>query len=294
MAERLGVVGSGLIGTGAADAAGRARGDAAHLLPVPTTEWSIMTEAVRLTITDGVADLVLSAVERGNALDLAGAEQLRDTATELGRAAELRAVVLRAEGRNFCVGGDLKAFLQHDDMGGYLYDVASAAHVALQELLALPVPLVVAVQGAAAGAGVGLALAGDVIVVEHSTKLRLAYTAVGLSPDNGSSWLLPRLVGARRATELVLTNRVVTGADALAWGLASEVVDDGRAGTRALEIAAGLARGSRESLVATKRLIRESVAATDFGAHLELEAKTISGLAGTAEARAAIERFVHR
>ena len=87
-------------------------------------------------------------------------------------------------------------------------------------------PLVVAVNGTAAGAGFSLAISGDLVLIAESAKLAMAYTAAGLSPDGSSTWFLPRLIGLRRAQELMLTNRRLSAAEALAWGLVNQVVPD--------------------------------------------------------------------
>jgi len=249
---------------------------------------------VRVERHGALAELVLSAPERSNAIDLDFAEQLREAMAGIAVADGLHAVLVRAEGKNFCVGGDLRSFaVQGEQLPTYVKAVTDAAHQALESLAGLPIPVVSAVQGAVAGAGVGLAFAGDVVLIARSSKIRLAYTAIGLSPDNGSSWLLPRLVGPRRALDLALTNRTVSAADAVAWGLANEVVDDSDLTDRAHAIAVLLAEGPREALVATKRLFRS---ADDLSLHEQLtrEADVISFLAATSQAQKAIGRFVAR
>lgn len=155
----------------------------------------VSTDPVRIVHhPDGVVELRLDDPGRGNALDLRTAEALRDAARAV--AADPRgAVLLRAAGGNFCVGGDLRAFAgRGTETGTYVHAVASAAHAAIQALYELPVPLVTAVRGAAAGGGVGLALVGDIVLAARSARFRLAYTAIGLTPDCGASWFLPRLV----------------------------------------------------------------------------------------------------
>ncbi|MFI9834519.1 enoyl-CoA hydratase/isomerase family protein [Streptomyces sp. NPDC051913] len=244
----------------------------------------------------GLAELVLNAPERSNALDLDLARQLRDATAELGRIPGLRTVLLRAEGKNFCVGGDLRSFAaQGERLGDYVAAVAETAHEALEHLSALTVPVVSAVQGAVAGAGVGLAFCADVVVVARSTRIRLAYTAVGLSPDMGSSWILPRLLGPRRALELALTNRVLGAEEAVAWGMASHVVDDADLSAHARDIVSALAEAPAEALAVTKRLFRHPEgAAASLRDQLSRESELISSLASSGHARSAIQGFVRR
>ncbi|MEH0425402.1 enoyl-CoA hydratase/isomerase family protein [Streptomyces stelliscabiei] len=240
---------------------------------------------------DGVVEVRLDDPGRGNALDLATAEALRDTTARVA-ADPGGAVLLRATGGTFCVGGDLRAFAGlGDGTSAYVHAVATAAHAAIQALHALPVPVVTAVRGAAAGGGVGLALVGDIVLAARSARFRLAYTDVGLTPDCGASWFLPRLVGPRPAADLILTNRVLTGDDAERWGLVSRCVEDGELDAAAHRTAAGLAAGATDALRAAKALLRgrdEDSLAT----HLAEEARQIAALAGLPEAQERMASFL--
>ncbi|WP_367319309.1 enoyl-CoA hydratase/isomerase family protein [Streptomyces sp. HUAS ZL42] len=252
----------------------------------------VSTEPVRIVRhPDGVTELRLDDPGRGNALDLRTAEALRDTALEVA-ADPGGAVLLRATGGSFCVGGDLRAFAGRGaNTGAYVHAVAGAAHAAIQALHELPVPLVTAVRGAAAGGGVGLALVGDIVLAARSARFRLAYTAVGLTPDCGASWLLPRLVGPRRAADLILTNRVLTGDDAERWGLVSRSVDDEELDDAAHRTAAGLAAGAGGALQAAKGLLRAGTG-EELRHHLAEEARLIAVLAGGREAQDRMASFL--
>lgn len=252
----------------------------------------VSTEPVRVVRhTDGVVEVRLDAPERGNALDLATAEALRDTTAQVA-ADPGGAVLLRAAGGSFCVGGDLRAFAgRGSETGAYVHAVASAAHAAIQALHDLPVPLVTAVRGAAAGGGIGLALVGDIVLAARSARFRLAYTAIGLTPDCGASWFLPRLVGPRRAADLILTNRVLTGDDAERWGLASRSVDDDELDDAAQRAAADLAAGSGDALRAAKGLLRAG-AGDELRRHLAEEARSIAALADGRDAQERMASFL--
>lgn len=240
---------------------------------------------------DGVVELLLDDPGRGNALDLPTAEALRDAVAQI-TADPGGAVLLRAAGGNFCVGGDLRAFSGRGaDTGPYVHAVATAAHTAVQALHELPVPVVTAVRGAAAGGGIGLALAGDIVVAARTARFRLAYTAIGLTPDCGASWVLQRLLGPRRAADLILTNRVLTGDDAERWGLVSRVVEDGELDDVTYRTAASLAAGSGAALRAAKELLRAGAEAT-LEEQLAEEARRIADLAAGAQAQAAMESFL--
>lgn len=252
----------------------------------------VSAEPVRIVRhPDGVVELRLDDPGRGNALDLRTAEALRDTA--LGVAADPGgAVLLRAAGGSFCVGGDLRAFAGRGaETGAYVHAVASAAHAAIQALHELPVPLVTAVRGAAAGGGIGLALVGDIVLAARSARFRLAYTAIGLTPDCGASWLLPRLVGPRKAADLILSNRVLTGDDAERWGLVSRSVDDEELDGAAHRIAADLAAGAGAALRAAKGLLRAD-GSEELRRHLAEEARLIAALADGREAQDRMASFL--
>jgi 2-(1,2-epoxy-1,2-dihydrophenyl)acetyl-CoA isomerase len=249
---------------------------------------------VRVSVTDQVAEVVLDAGHRSNALDLQLSEALLAAVTELSAAAGVRAVLLRGEGRHFCVGGDLHDFKAHsDDIVAHIRLLAETVNAAVQTLVRMPVPVVVAVHGAIAGAGLGLALSGDVCVAGASSRFSTAYLAVGLSPDAGVSALLPMAVGQRRAMELLLTNRPIDAQQALAWGMVTEVVADDQLSARAMELAQQLARLPDQAVAATKRLIRAGFG-QPLTSQLDAEADSISQLAGSEQARAAIDGFVHR
>ncbi|MDK1346922.1 enoyl-CoA hydratase/isomerase family protein [Streptomyces sp. 378] len=253
---------------------------------------AVSTEPVRIVRhPDRVVELRLDDPGRGNALDLRTAEALRETALEVA-ADPGGAVLLRATGGNFCVGGDLRAFAGRGaGTGAYVHAVASAAHAAVQALYELPVPLVTAVRGAAAGGGVGLALVGDIVLAARSARFRLAYTAIGLTPDCGASWFLPHLVGPRRAADLILTNRVLTGDDAERWGLVSHCVKDEELDDAAHRTAAGLAAGAGDALRAAKGLLRAGTG-DELCHHLAEEARLITALAGGREARDRMASFL--
>ncbi|GAQ59709.1 enoyl-CoA hydratase/isomerase family protein [Streptomyces scabiei] len=240
---------------------------------------------------DGVVEVRLDDPGRGNALDLATAEALRDTTSRVA-ADPGGAVLLRATGGTFCVGGDLRAFTGlGDGTSAYVHAVATAAHAAIQALHATPVPVVTAVRGAAAGGGVGLALVGDIVLAARSARFRLAYTDVGLTPDCGASWFLPRLVGPRPAADLILTNRVLTGEDAERWGMVSRCVEDGELDGAAHRTAAGLAAGAGDALRAAKALLRGRDE-DSLAAHLAEEARQIAALAGRPEAQERMASFL--
>lgn len=255
------------------------------------------TDPVLLTREGRLAHLLLNRGDEGNSFNLAMVTALSAaarSASEWAADAAVGALLISADGGNFCVGGDLKEFAaQGDGLSGHVSIVADRAHDAIQALADLPIPVVCAVRGAAAGGGLGLLCVADVVVAERSAKFRVAYTAIGLSPDCGTSWYLPRLVGPRRAMDLALTNPAVDAAAAERIGLVSRVVDDGTGDDVARALAAQLADGPTESLRATKALMRAGATAS-LPDHLAAEAESISSLAGQEYGAGAIAAFASR
>jgi len=228
----------------------------------------------------------------GNAIDLAMARALLDAAGECEKT-RARAVLLTGRGRNFCVGGDLKEFaaLPGERLAGHLTDVTDALHGALRILAGLDAPLVVAAQGAVAGAGLGLVAAADVSLAATDAGLTAAYTAIGYTPDAGVSWSLPRLVGPRRAVDLLLTNRRVPAAEALQMGLVSRVVAPERLYEEAVRAAGALARGATAAYGATRRLVGGALSA-GLDEHLDAEARHLAAAAGSTEGREGVAAFL--
>jgi 2-(1,2-epoxy-1,2-dihydrophenyl)acetyl-CoA isomerase len=152
-------------------------------------------------------------------------------------------------------------------------------------------PFIVAVNGAAGGGGMSFVLAADLVIAAESAKFAMAYTRAGLSPDGGSTYFLPRIVGARRALELALTNRVLSAREAFDWGLVSRVVADGALATESEALAKELSRGATQAFGAAKRLIHHSFAES-LETQMELEAQAIAAQARGADAREGIAAFL--
>jgi 2-(1,2-epoxy-1,2-dihydrophenyl)acetyl-CoA isomerase len=211
---------------------------------------------VTRTRDGSVGVLTLSEPASLNAMtpDLLGA--LATAIGEITDDAEVRALVLTGEGRGFCSGQNLKASeaLGPDIVAGVMRHYWPAFR-AMRECR---VPTVVAVNGVAAGGGFSLAMAGDIIVAARSASFIQVFSRIGLVPDLGSTWLLPRLVGRQRALELMLLNEPLSAERAHQWGLVRQVVDDDRLLDEAIKLAQRLAAGPTRALVATRALLEES------------------------------------
>ncbi|MDT0262759.1 enoyl-CoA hydratase/isomerase family protein [Jatrophihabitans lederbergiae] len=249
--------------------------------------------AVRVTVNDGVAEVVLASAATRNALSLGLATEMRDGMESVCNAPGVRVIVLRSEGSIFSVGGDLKAF-RSAPMGANLNDVvARPIHETIELMNNARQPVVCAVQGSVGGGAVGLVLAADISVMAETAVFRMGYTGSGLSPDCAVSWYLPRLAGLPIALDLLLTNRRVSAEEALRLGMISRVTAEESLESTIADIVAGMARIPFETLSETKRLTRRSMI-TDLHSQLDDEARTIGRLGDTSDTREAIAAFLDK
>jgi 2-(1,2-epoxy-1,2-dihydrophenyl)acetyl-CoA isomerase len=201
-------------------------------------------------------------------------------------------VILSASGRFFSAGGDLKGMADAGNArGAYVKRLADHLHHAISIFARMEAPLIVAVNGVAAGGAFSLAISGDIVLAARSASFTMAYTRAGLSPDGSSSYFLPRLIGLRRAQDLMLTNRTLSADDALAWGLVTEVVEDAELQDRAHSLAAQFVKGARGSNANVKKLLLAS-----FGhgleEQMEMEGRLVSACADSADGREGIDAFI--
>jgi 2-(1,2-epoxy-1,2-dihydrophenyl)acetyl-CoA isomerase len=247
--------------------------------------------SVQVETRGAVALVTLNRPDSANTLNLQMGMDLLAAALACARNADVRAVVLTGAGRNFCFGGDLRAMAARDTAGDdYIRELTTYLHAAIAHFTRMDAPVIAAVNGTAAGAGVGLVAMADLAVCARSAKFNLAYTNAGLTPDAGTSFLLPRTVGAKRTMELLLLNRTLSAAEALSWGLVNEVVADEEVQARALAIAEQLAGGATRAYGATKRLVAASLGA--FESQMILESETIAAHAVGAEGTEGISAFL--
>ena len=248
---------------------------------------------VRLDVVDGLARVTLDRPDTANAIDLELARDLLGVTEELKGRADVRAVLLAGAGERFCAGGDVRAFRSVPDLPAHLRRITESLHPAVANLVALDAPVVAAVQGSAAGAGLGLVLACDLVVAGRSARFVMAYTAIGLTPDGSSSWFLPRVVGARRALELALTNRVLDAEEAERWGIVTRVVADGDVLDRAATLASQLAAGPTTAFAGAKRLLRDTWGRA-LDAQLDAEVEELAAAGATGDAREGLDAFVEK
>jgi enoyl-CoA hydratase/carnithine racemase len=226
------------------------------------------------SVSDGVATVTFSRPDKLNALTFEAYADLRDLLGELPRRGDARVLVIEGSGRGFCSGGDVEEIigaLQRMEVAELL-EFTRMTGAVVQALRECPLPVIAAVNGVAAGAGTVIALAADVWLVARDATFAFLFTRVGLSgADMGSAYLLPRVVGLGRATELLMLGDKVEAERALAIGLATDVVDDLPAATSAL--ARRLADGPAAAYSATKVMLTRELDMA-LGSAIEMEALT--------------------
>ncbi|MEV0681003.1 enoyl-CoA hydratase-related protein [Actinosynnema sp. NPDC050436] len=240
---------------------------------------------------DGVRTLTLNRPDSFNAFTVALKEQLLAAVDEAARDGAVRAVVITGAGRAFCAGQDLKehiALLEAGDPAP-LRTVEQHYNPLVKAVVAMPKPVIAAVNGTAAGAGASLAYACDLRIAARSAKFLMAFANVGLTADSGASWTLPRLIGHGRAMEMMLLAQPVAAEEALRIGMVNQVVPDGEALATALELARRLAAGPTTAYAKIKEAMAFS---GELAAALDVEARTQAEAGATADHREAVAAFV--
>ena len=239
-----------------------------------------------------VARLTLNRPEAANALDMATGRALVAAAIECDGNPDIRCVTLTGAGRMFCAGGDISVMAAAGDgVGAVVGELADTLHLAMTHFARMNKPMVTLINGPAAGAGYGLALSGDIVLAARSAVFNAAYGALGVSPDGGLTWLLPRLVGLRRAQEIIISNRKVTAAEAEAMGMITRVVDDAALADEGAAIAAKLASGATGAIGAIRAQLLASFE-TSWETQLEIEARGIATAVAAPDGREGVAAFL--
>lgn len=251
-------------------------------------------DAILFEVSDGLAHITLNRPARLNAVDPDAIELWQSIAHDIAERDDIGAVLFDANGRAFCAGGDVVAMsllaADESDAGRVIQHLADQIHDGHRTLRESAKPIVAAVQGPVAGGGLGFMLVADLVIASERATFASRYSDVGLTPDCGVSTLLPEAIGMRRALELTLTSRRLNAAEALEWGLVTEVVAPEALDARAREIATSWLEGATHAFGQTKRLMRSGLG-RPFQVALDDEARTIGGAFETPHAQAAVAAF---
>lgn len=252
-------------------------------------------ERVKLDIEDGVAKLTLNHPEVMNAVSPEMLGGLMDAMDEVeNKSNGVRCLLMTGEGRGFCTGTNLQG---RGDNSGKVPDAGAALeslyHPFLRRLRNLKAPFVTAVNGPAAGVGMSFALMGDMVLCAKSSYFLQAFRRIGLVPDGGSTWILPRLVGKARAMELSLLGEKLPAETALEWGLVNRVYDDEKLMDEAMTLAKDLASGPTRSLAGIRQLYWESTDNT-YEEQLNLERQLQRDMGYSADFREGVKAFLQK
>jgi 2-(1,2-epoxy-1,2-dihydrophenyl)acetyl-CoA isomerase len=219
-------------------------------------------ETISFTIDNGVARLVLNRPDRLNAFNVRMHGEVMDALSQLTANSKVRVLLLTGTGRGFCAGQDLS---ERDVEAGPLdlgHTTGTYYNPLVRRLTALPLPIICAVNGVAAGAGVNIALACDVVLARKSAKFVQAFSSIGLIPDAGGTYALPRLMGLSRALGFTLTGATLSAETAAQWGLIWKAIEDDLFAAEVEQLVQQMAAAPTLGLVAAKQAIRSAATAT--------------------------------
>lgn len=249
---------------------------------------------LRMERDGAVMIITLDRPDAANSINAAMASDLLRAATTCDEDDTIRCVILTGQGRFFCAGGEIAGMVAAPEgTPAYVRNLANSFHQAISRLARMAKPLITAINGTVAGGGVGLAILGDVALAGQAANFTLAYQGLGFTPDGGATWLLPRLVGLRRAQDLMITNRRVQADEAAQIGLVTRVVADDELMQEATALAQKLSRGPTQALARTRQLILDGLDAS-LEAQMAEEARTISAASTTPHGTEGLAAFLEK
>jgi 2-(1,2-epoxy-1,2-dihydrophenyl)acetyl-CoA isomerase len=248
-------------------------------------------ETIDFKAESGIARLTLNRPDRLNSFTIPMHEEVADALSNLGDA---RVLVLTGAGRGFCAGQDLNdravAPGASVDLGE---SVEKRYNPLIRRLTSLPLPVIARVNGVAAGAGANIALACDIVIAAKSAKFIQSFANIGLIPDSGGTWVLPRLVGQARALGLALTAEPLPAEKAAEWGLIWKAVDDESLDAEVDALATRFASAPTRGLAAIKKMIRQSWSHS-LDQELELQRDMMRELGGSEDYREGVAAFMEK
>jgi len=266
---------------------------------------------IRLDHDGPVATITIDRRRRFNSLDVDTARDLRRAGIQCARDTSIRAVILRGEGGVFCSGADLKYIREGGDAAGLAYlspgarpadqgfgavfkQILEYIHSTISEIRRAPKPFIAAVDGMAAAGGLGIALCCDLVVASDRATFEWAYGKTSLTGAESSTFLLPRLIGIRRAMELVFLNPRLDAKTALEWGLITRVVAASTFDADVMALAQRVASGPAPALAATKLLLNQSAGMDRLDYHLDQELETLARIANTPDFAEGLAAFFEK
>ncbi|MBL6749531.1 MAG: enoyl-CoA hydratase/isomerase family protein [Nevskia sp.] len=251
-------------------------------------------ESIELTVADGLARLTLNQPQEGNPFNARFCQDIKLAANELSSRADVRAVLLRANGKFFSVGGDVRMFSRNlDELPRLIKEWTADLHVGLARLARMNAPIVCAVHGTAAGGAVALVASCDLVYCARSAMLGAAYSQIGYSCDAGSSFALASRMGIARARRFLILGEMLTAEQAGQAGLVDQVLDDETVVAEAEKAALRLSQGPTRAYGEIRRLLARSLG-RELESQLEEEAQALARVAASQDAREGITAFVEK
>jgi 2-(1,2-epoxy-1,2-dihydrophenyl)acetyl-CoA isomerase len=240
---------------------------------------------------EGIATVTLNRPDSMNALNFELGEELLDCLTRCSESASAKVVILTGKGRAFCAGGDVKAMRDtREEPPIFFKKLTTYVHAIVSSIRRMRQPVIAAVNGFASGAGFPLAVACDLVIASSEARFNLAYPAIGLSPDGGSTFLIPRLVGLQRASHLFFTGEFIDARKGYEVGFVNQVVEPNELMDTANSLARRLASGATVAIAMAKDLINRS-ASSDLETQMEHERQAIAYASGTEDFKEGIAAF---
>lgn len=256
-----------------------------------------MNELVLTEVREGIATLTLNRPQQLNALSVAMMEQWCAAVQRVVADAAVQVIVIRGAGEHFMAGGDIRDFQARlgleplERLRAFQAIIEQKVNPAVLALRETHQPVVCAVQGACAGLGMSLMLGADLVLAAENAYFSTAYASIGLSPDGGGTWFLPRIVGTRKAAELMLLAERISAAQALELGLVSRVVPPDRLEEETARLAARLQAGPRHAYGEIKRLLNRA-GGPDLAGQLQAEAESFARCSATGDFAEGVEAFL--
>ena len=253
-----------------------------------------MSDLILYTVSDGIAAITFNRPQVMNALDPETIVEFRAVCEHAERDPQARVVVLRGAGPAFLAGGDVASFKANlRDFSGKVIALAGELHRGILALRRAPKPVIASVHGAVAGAGMSIMMACDLIIAAEGTQFNMAYSRIGVSPDGGASWFLPRLVGYHKAMEMLLLADTMDVAAMQAMGIVNRVVAAAQLEAVTDQLAQRLAAGPAHAYAETKALVNSELNQT-LSKQLDAESQAFSRCAAHADFAEGVTAFVEK
>jgi 2-(1,2-epoxy-1,2-dihydrophenyl)acetyl-CoA isomerase len=251
--------------------------------------------AIVTTIRDGIGTITIDRPSRFNSLDVETARELRRAGLQMARDTAVRVVILRGTNGVFCSGADLKEIRgKAPAYGNAFKEILEYIHSTISEIRRAPKPFIAAVDGMAAAGGFGLAMSCDLVLASERAVFEWAYAKTGLTGAESSTFILPKLIGLRRALEMLLLNPRIDAERALALGLVNRVFPTAIFDEDVLEVACGIARGPASALAIAKELMNQSAGMDRLDLHLDRELEQLARIADGSDFAEGIDAFFEK